>query len=246
MSTVKNNLKRQIITLMGAGLIEVELDDAQLELAITLAVERLRQHSDAGGERAYLSLTLQPEQYNYKLPDEVLSVIKINRRGVGQSIGTGVDFDPFSAVASNAYMLQPHLNGGLATYELYAEYRETVGRLFGSEFQYEFNPVTHNLYIPRKISIEETILLDATILKPIDIMILDPKSGPWIRNYAVAQSKLMLGTAYNKFKNIPGPSGSVTMNGDELRADAEKDLTKLEEELRMFIPAGGFMPFILG
>ena len=53
----------------------------------------------------------------------------------------------------------------------------------------------------------------------------------WIRRFALALSKEMLGLIRSKFSNIPIPNDSVTLNGSDLLSQAKKAAT-FEDELK--------------
>ena len=54
----------------------------------------------------------------------------------------------------------------------------------------------------------------------------------WIRKYALALSKEMLGQIRGKFATIPIPGNDVTLNASELLTQAKEEQTSLKEELR--------------
>ena len=54
----------------------------------------------------------------------------------------------------------------------------------------------------------------------------------WIRQYALAIAKEMLGYVRKKYNTIPIPGADVTLNGDDLLADARTEKTALLEQLR--------------
>tara|TARA_B100000035_G_scaffold315416_1_gene335957 strand:+ start:2631 stop:3926 length:1296 start_codon:yes stop_codon:yes gene_type:complete len=54
----------------------------------------------------------------------------------------------------------------------------------------------------------------------------------WIRRFALALSKEMLGQIRSKFANIPIPGESVTLNGDSLISQAREEQNSLREELK--------------
>jgi hypothetical protein len=54
----------------------------------------------------------------------------------------------------------------------------------------------------------------------------------WIRRFALALAKEMLGYIRNKFDKVPIPGDSVTLNGDKLIAEAKEEKEKLREELK--------------
>jgi len=53
----------------------------------------------------------------------------------------------------------------------------------------------------------------------------------WIRKYALALCKEMLGQIRGKFTTIPIPGESVTLNHSELLSQAKEEQTELKEKL---------------
>jgi len=54
----------------------------------------------------------------------------------------------------------------------------------------------------------------------------------WIRRFALALSKEMLGHVRSKFATIPIPGESITLNGSDLVSQAKEEQTTLREELK--------------
>jgi len=54
----------------------------------------------------------------------------------------------------------------------------------------------------------------------------------WIRRYALAICKEMLGQVRSKFGGVPIPNDQVTLNGDALLAQAKEEQTALRDELK--------------
>ena len=53
----------------------------------------------------------------------------------------------------------------------------------------------------------------------------------WIRKYALAVSKEILGQVRGKFATIPIPGESVTLNGNELMSQAKEEQQQLRDKL---------------
>jgi len=53
----------------------------------------------------------------------------------------------------------------------------------------------------------------------------------WIRKYALAVSKEMLGQVRGKFATLPIPGESVTLNGPELMSQAKEEQQQLRDKL---------------
>ena len=57
----------------------------------------------------------------------------------------------------------------------------------------------------------------------------------WIRKFALALAKELLGIIRSKYAAIPIPGGEVIMDGDALKAEGREDKTTLLEELKEFL-----------
>jgi len=228
-------------------MVEVELDAEHYDLAIDMAVERVRQRTTGGVEESHIFFTMQPDVDVYTMPDEVQEVEKLYRRGVGANSTGGTNFDPFEAAFSNIYLLQAGRTGGLATWDFFAQYQETIGRVFGSELNFMWEPSTHKLSLVRRPKAEEDVLAKVWMRKPTDIILTDDYTGPWVRDFALAKCKQMLGEARSKFPSgLPGPGGSITLNGNELKQDATAEMERLEQELLNFVTGRDGIPFRIG
>ena len=76
-------------TLLGGGMIDIELDPVHYETALTKALTRFRQRSDNSVEESYFFLPTIQDQNEYILPNEIVEVRKIFRRSIGSRSGGG-------------------------------------------------------------------------------------------------------------------------------------------------------------
>lgn len=61
----------------------------------------------------------------------------------------------------------------------------------------------------------------------------------WIRKYALALVKEVLGTVRNKYQSVPIPDGEVTLDGDTLRSEAQSEKEELVTQLRENLEEAG-------
>ena len=244
---LKQDVVDQIYSRLGGDMVDVELDPKHYDTAIQRALSKYRQRSENAVEESYGILELVSEQQTYILPQEVMSVRQIFRRGLGNSQATS-NFEPFSAGWMNAYLLQSGRQGGMVMYDLYAGFQELAMRMFGGYLNFTFNPTTKALTIVRKIpeGAEENVLLWQYNYKPDAIILRDTYSGQWINDYAYSQAKFILGEARSKFAQINGPQGGTSLNGDTLKTEAIKEMEDLEKALLNFEDGGTPMWFVIG
>jgi hypothetical protein len=236
-------------TMLGDGMIDIELDPKHYETALDRALGVFRQRSDNAVEESFIYLTLEVDKNEYRLPTEIQQVRQIYRRSVGSRTGGGSGgtvFEPFNLAYTNTYLLSSTNMGGLATYELFSQYQELVGKMFGSFINFTWNPQSHNLVIHQRPRSEETVLLWAYNTKPDFTIINDVYAGQWIKDYSLANCKMMLGQAREKFAQIAGPGGGSSLNGAAMKAEAQTDLDRLTKELETLVSGGQGYSFILG
>ena len=82
--------------------------------------------------------------------------------------------------------------------------------------------------------------------KPVETLIRDRYSRPWIRDYALAQCKMMLGEARSKYASLPGAQGNVTLNGDALKSEAQAAIEKLERDIELYGSGEDPLTFVIG
>ena len=68
----------------------------------------------------------------------------------------------------------------------------------------------------------------------------------WIRRFALALSKEMLGLIRNKFTTIPIPGESVTLNGDALLSQAKEEQATLRDELKALLDEVTYEKLVAG
>jgi hypothetical protein len=134
----------------------------------------------------------------------------------------------------------------MATFDALAQHRETLGKLFGAEYLFTWNHVTHTLFLHRKIKANDTVYLHVFNHRPEDNLFKDVYASPWLEDYALAHCKFMLGEARSKFNIIAGPQSGTTLNGSELKGEAAAEMDKLEQELTLFTESSMGMPFVIG
>lgn len=247
-TTFRSKAAKYIELSLGGGMVDVELDKEHYDMAIDKAIAKYRQRSSRAVEESFMVLTLSPGESNYTLPNEVIEVRNVYRHN-GSGIGSGGSgasgFDPFEAAYLNMYMLNTAA-GGLATFELYMGKRELMARMFGAYIIYTWSNTSKRLHLQRNIQAEESVIIHTYNYRPDETLLQDTSSSPWIKDYAAAVAKMTLGQARSKFAQLAGPQGGVSLNGNDLIAQAQAELEKLEEEIKTYADGGTPLGFIFG
>lgn len=242
----REKLSKEIKLRLGGQMIDVELDPEDYNLAVDKGLERYRQRSENAVEEDFYFFEIQEDVNTYTFPKEIVEVVDLYGRLSGTT-STGVDFEPFEANYWNTFLArQGGGSGSLATYDLLAQYHETLGKLFGAEYTFTWRRQNHQLLLHRRPRFPRPIYAHVYRFRDEDDLLSDYTSGPWIKDYALAHAKLVLGEARSKFATVAGPQGGTTLNGDALKAEALADFEKLEEEIKMFREGGRGLGIIIG
>ena len=251
--TENENERQKIVdyckTMLGDGMIDVELDPVHYNTAIDRALNKFRQRSSNAVEESYAFLTVEVDRNDYTLPQEVMNVRQIFRRSIGSRSGGGQGgtlFEPFNLAYSNTYLLTATNMGGLATYYAFASYQKQVGKMFGSEINFTFNRTTKKLTLMQRPRSEEEVLLWVYNYRPDFNLMQDPFANQWLKDYALASCKLMLGEAREKFNQIASPQGGTSLNGTALKGEAKSELETLEMDLVNYKDGGTPLTFVIG
>ena len=235
--------------LLGEGMIDVELEPQHYNVAIDRALAKFRQRSSNASEESYAFLTLHTDINEYILTSEVTEVRQIFRRSVGSRSGGGdggTMFEPFNLAYTNAYLLSSSNMGGLATYYAFASYQKQVGKMFGSEINFSWNPTSKKLTLMQRPRGEEQILLWLYNQRPDFVLFQDPYAGIWLKDYALATCKIILGEAREKFQTIASPQGGTTLNGTALKTEGKAEIEQLEMDLINYKDGGKPLTFVIG
>lgn len=243
---LRDNIIKEMELRLGGQMVDVELDPEHYNLAIDKALDKYRQRSENAVEESFVHLRLQSDVNSYTLPSEIIEVKDIYRRSSGVSGTSGNDFEPFEAQYLNTYLLHSGRAGGLAVFDALAQHREALGRLFGAEYTFTWNHTSHNLLIHRRVKADDDVYLHVYNQRPEETLFADIYAKPWIKDYAFAHARLMLAEARGKFNTIAGPQGGTTLNADVLRADAQADLDKLEQDLTLYAEGSTGLGFVIG
>ena len=246
--TLKQELIDYVRLQLGAQIIDLELDAEHYEAAYQRTLGVYRQRAQNAYEESYSFLELVTNVNIYDLPQEVITVRQIFRRTFGDSTGPfASNFDPFSQASMNVYLMNFNVAGGLATYDFYSQYVELAGRMFGAYMNYTWNPVTKKLQLIRDPKgTGESVLLWTYNLKPEFNLLSDYQIRQWFRDYMVANCKMIIGEAREKFSTLAGPQGGSSLNGTAMKGEAQAAMDKCIEDLKNYVDGSAPLTWVIG
>lgn len=248
LDTLKQNLIEYVKLQLGDQIVDLELDAEHYEAAYQKTIGVYRQRAQNAYEESYSFFQFIKDVNIYTLPQEVITVRQLFRRTFGDATGPfASNFDPFSQASLNVYLMNFNVAGGLATYDFYSQYVEQAARMFGGYVNYTWNPVTKKLQVIRDPKATgEDVLLWTYNLKPEINLLSDFQISQWIRDYMVANCKMIIGEAREKFATIAGPQSGSSLNGAQMKSEAQAQMDSLIKDLSNYVDGSQPITWVIG
>ena len=213
----------------------IELSEEQFNSAIDNALDIYRQLSDGAYRHQFIIFTLIKEQQKYFLnspvdkTDHIVQIDKISRIS---ALGPGLSTDNIFMQAFLQDYYYSSRNADLLSTHLVQSLSEEFGRLFANDLLFSWDEYTRELFITRKISNNEKVLLDCVMERSEQELLVDRYARQFLQNWSLSELKMYLGLIRSKFSSgLPGPAGTITLNGELLIAEARQDQTELKQGL---------------
>jgi hypothetical protein len=237
-SDERRDMVESILLELGYPTVQVELTKEQLDFCIDQALQTLRRSSSSAYERVFFFLDLWPGQQHYILSDKLVGFNKVvNVMGLHRMTASFLGAAEGQGVYGQV-MLQQLYNMGtfdLVSYHIMNEYVELMEKLFASNLMYKWNERKRQLSLMQTIWRNERVLLDATIERTEQDILGDRMLNNWIQTWATAEARMILAEIRGKFQTLPGAGGGISLNAQDLRAQADKDFERCLLELDEFI-----------
>lgn len=235
---------------LGAPVLDLELDQQQIDLAIDHALQIIEYYAPREYFDYYTFLSVSGKSV-YQLPPDVGYVRNVFYRTMGQFAFQASDLDgaipieyfypggAFGGITGGLIdPLQP-VWGRQGEWVLYKQYEQMYSRvssgLGGWEWVGGFNNI--KLY-PVPCRPQHVIVQYIQKNKDWGCVTQSMQEG------ALAFARIMLGTIRNKYKNIPGPGGGMQLDGAEMLQQGLQE--KKEWEERLLYRFGDIPPITMG
>lgn len=224
---------------LGYPVVDVELTNEQLDYAITRALNELRQKSSIAYKRGFFFMRTEPESQRYLLTNKVGGFNKIVDVIGIQRLTSSFLSSAHGAGVYGQIVLQHLYNMGtfdLLSYHIMAEYTKTMEILFAARLTYTWNEQTRELWIHHRFPYSEPyVSVECSVERTEQDIISDRYSRPWVRRYATAVARLMLAEIRGKYSTLPGASGSITLNANDLRVAAKEEMEACLQEIADYV-----------
>jgi len=226
---------------LGGTNIEVHLEDDDYQTGFENAVGIYRRSSERSTFRSYGVLQLEIGKQEYVLDEKIDNIVNIWRQSnqiFGDRTGGG-QFEPFGAATAHLLLRGSIGQNGygydLVSYDLALQYQQTLDRLFARHLHFKYRNETSTLFLTQTVDSPEIVLLEAAFLKSYEELLKDHFAYEWLREYQLAELRIILGEKYSLFSTMPGAQGGTVMKGDALKTQGEEDKQRLEDDLLLYV-----------
>jgi hypothetical protein len=229
----REELKDFCLRQLGYPVIQINVDDEQVNDAIELAFEYWNEFHFNGTERTYVKYQVQQQDITNEyitVSDSLIGAIRVFHVG-----GNNASMNMFDL----RYQLRLNDLWDLSStsyvnYSLTMQHLATLDLVFTGQQPIRFNRLTNKLYIDwdwkNDINTGEWIVVEG-------IIVTDPGAYTkvWndrmLKKLSTAYVKKQWGNNMKKFGGMQLPGG-VTMNGQQIFEEAEKEITEIEQNIR--------------
>lgn len=234
--TDRESFKIYIRAKLGEPVIQLNVSEFQVDIAIDEALHYFQQFHYDGTEHAFYihELTQQDiDNKSFTIPDDIVGVVTFFSMSSTSSSGIGLPTNVYSGAWQMNYDLifnQGTLNGTFLTYYINKTYYEMIQQLVVGMNNLRYTLHKDTVYIDNQMSqygVGDKIILDCW-------RVVDPDANPqvwsdrWLIRYATAKLKKQWGENISKFGGMTLPGG-VQLNGERILREADEELKYIEE-----------------
>ena len=254
----KATFKEYIKRALGAPVVEINIDDDQLDDRVDEALQYFQEFHYDGSIKTYLKHQITQAEIDSFKTNESHSASTTGTQAIsGQTYGEGknyitlpehvlavINLFPFSSgTQSNMFDIQYQLrlndlwdltSTSVMYYSQVQSHLALLNQMLVGQIPIRYNMHSNRLYIDynaNKLSANEWIIIECyRKINPTDMT--DVFNDMWLKKYATAKVKYQWGENLAKFTGIALPGG-VTLNSEQMKTEAQEEITKLEEESRL-------------
>jgi len=216
-----------ILARLGYPVIRVELTPFQMRTAIDEAIQRMSYHAPVWTKQ-YAVFQTQLGENVYEIPrfiaDNLTYVIyKKTLLSIQAQAGT-LEFDYFIKYFQDAHLFSDFSVGEFYILQMHLE---MVRKILSQEGAWDV--LNGNLLqLTPTPAVDDYCILE---YRALDSNTIHYAYKSWIKRFALACCKEILGQIRGKYQTLPGPGGGAQLNGSDLIQQATQEKEKLMEEL---------------
>lgn len=239
-----HTLRNYILLNLGNPIVRAEVTDSMLNTAILDAVQRfyhISGQNDFGLVKVSVGGSNEvsiPENINKKMiVDIIFPTDSFAAYTKNLALGDLVGSVPLgnNAVSGGDFVEKATTDFDLTLYQMYLKNLEDIKSVLNLEKMYDIINDKIILYPPTS----EIHQIGILYTKLDDFDKLDQE--PWIKDYSLARTKMILGTVRRKFSGMQAATGTVQTDGEALIGEAKEEMNRLNEELDLMRPPLPFM-----
>jgi len=232
---VREQIKDYVLLMLGAPVINIELDQQQLDGAVDFSLQIIEDYAPREYFQWYIFSTV-PGQTIYKMPDDVGMIRQIAYKETGQLAFSAADLGgviPLEYMGAGAYGSiagginpQTPVWGKMNEWVLYKQYEDMYNRAAGQQGGWEWIGGYSNIKLyptPYKSHLVAVHYLQ----KRTDFKEVTQS----MQEGALAFAKIMLGRIRSKIMNPPGPNGGIQLDGQQILQEGIQEKKEWEERL---------------
>lgn len=228
--TVSNAFIEDMTTALGGNLIDVELDQKDFQYAFDQAKRLFVQKGNNNLDKKFYSLSITEGTRVYTLPsnENIDTVIRIIKPTSSFSSD-----DPFSMASIQQVFGSQQMTAGssLISYELTMQLLDNINIYIAHSTDFIWKKRNNELTLLDTPKIDETWMLELYA----DLSDAEYEEVLWVREYTLAQLKMILGRAYRKFQTLTTPSGETPLDGEQLVQDGKEEKERLIENIQDYV-----------
>lgn len=214
---------------LGYPVVNIELADAQFDMAINEAITFYQRNHFDGSEKVYIPVvvdsTIATNKY-VTVPADIISVSRMFKVNSTSSM-LSTDF----VLAADA-MWAAMQGGNMVDYYMLMSYRSLIEDMIVAESPIRFTFNKNRVYIDAA----DAKFIPGTYLMFEATKALDPNvdvgmfSDNWLHDYAVAKVKEIWGTTLKKYQQVQLPGG-IMLDGQTMYTEATETIKQMEEDV---------------
>lgn len=232
---VREQIKDYVLTMLGAPVLPLELDEQQLENSIDFALQIFEDYAPMEYFQYYTFYTT-PGQSVYELPADVGFVRQISYKETANYAFSASDLGgviPLEYMGAGAYGSiagginpQQPVWGKMGDWVLYKQYEDMYNRISGQQGGWEFlGGYKHIKVYP--IPYRTYPVVVRYLQKKPDFQLVTQA----MQEGALAFAKIILGRIRTRISNPPGPGGGVQLDGATILAEGLQEKKDWQNDL---------------